>query len=219
MRKALFPTEEADGKDRAECGNSSHYTNRQQDVSHVDTQKCIFHHRKPLRQREEADELLHHGRHDLDGQRRAGKDQHGKIEDRGNDAGLLGILRHAARQHADGKGGEHGERPTPEERRKRTAQPHAPQMYFDFKREVMANAQDNAQIELTDAQKRQIEINTILNLSGVLDSEKILELVAEQLDLDYDELKAHLAKQEIDNAQALFKAPPDAPGGEGDVIA
>ena len=92
-------------------------------------------------------------------------------------------------------------------------------MYFDFKREVMANAQDNAQIELTDAQKRQIEINTILNLSGVLDSEKILELVAEQLDLDYDELKAHLAKQEIDNAQALFKAPPDAPGGEGDVIA
>ena len=92
-------------------------------------------------------------------------------------------------------------------------------MYFDFKREVMANAQDNAQIELTDAQKRQIEINTILNLSGVLDSEKILELVAEQLDLDYDELKAHLAKQEIDNAQALFKAPPDAPGGEGDAIA
>ena len=83
----------------------------------------------------------------------------------------------------------------------------------------MANAQDNAQIELTDAQKRQIEINTILNLSGVLDGEKILELVAEQLDLDYDELKAHLAKQEIDNAQALFSAPSDAPGGEGDVIA
>ena len=92
-------------------------------------------------------------------------------------------------------------------------------MYFDFAREVMTNAQDNAQIELTDAQKRQIEINTILNLSGVLDSEKILELVAEQLDLDYGELKAHLAKQEIDNAQALFKAPLDAPGGEGDVIA
>ena len=92
-------------------------------------------------------------------------------------------------------------------------------VYFDFAREVMTNAQDNAQIELTDAQKRQIEINTILNLSGVLDGEKILELVAEQLDLDYDELKAHLAKQEIDNAQALFSAPPDAPGGEGDVIA
>ena len=53
----------------------------------------------------------------------------------------------------------------------------------------------------------------------MLDSEKILELVAEQLDLDYGELKAHLAKQEIDNAQALFKAPLDAPGGEGDVIA
>ena len=42
----------------------------------LDTQKCIFHHRKALRQWEEADDLLHCRWHNLNRQRRAGKDQH-----------------------------------------------------------------------------------------------------------------------------------------------
>ena len=35
-------------------------------------------------------------------------------------------------------------------------------VYFAFDREVMTNAADNAQIELTDAQKQQVQINTLL---------------------------------------------------------
>ena len=41
---ASFPTEEADSKDRAECGNSRHDTNRQQDAPCADTDvlTCSF---------------------------------------------------------------------------------------------------------------------------------------------------------------------------------
>lgn len=63
-------------------------------------------------------------------------------------------------------------------------------VYFEFEREVMTNAADNAQIELTDAQRRQAEINTILNLQTVIDDDTRLRLIAEQLDLDYEDLKA-----------------------------
>ncbi len=75
----------------------------------------VLHHRKPLRQRENADDLLHRLWHNLNRQRCAGKDQHGEIENRGNDACLLGVLCHAACQHTDGQGREHGKRPAPEE--------------------------------------------------------------------------------------------------------
>lgn len=63
-------------------------------------------------------------------------------------------------------------------------------VYFDFEREVMTNAADNAQIELTDAQKRQMEVNTILNLETIIDDDTRLQLIAEQLDMDYADLKA-----------------------------
>lgn len=83
-----FPAEEADGKDRAEYCNSKHDTDWQQDAARVDPEKCIFHHRKALCQREEADDLLHCRWHDLNGQRCAGENQHGEIENRCNDAEL-----------------------------------------------------------------------------------------------------------------------------------
>lgn len=69
-------------------------------------------------------------------------------------------------------------------------------VYFHFEREIITNASDNAQIEYTDAQKRQVEINTILNLQTFIGDEKVLELVAEQLDIDPDELKAQAPKEE-----------------------
>ena len=59
--------------------NINDNTKRQQDASRADTQKCIFHHRKSLRQRENADDLLHRLWHNLNRQRCAGKDQHGEI--------------------------------------------------------------------------------------------------------------------------------------------
>lgn len=65
-------------------------------------------------------------------------------------------------------------------------------VYFDFEREVMTNAQDNAQIELTDAQKQQVKINTLLGLAQVLDQETIVQNICEVLDIDYEEIKSKL---------------------------
>ena len=58
-------------------------------------------------------------------------------------------------------------------------------VYFDFQREVMANALDNAQIELTEAQKQQAQISTLLALTDVLDDETLLENICDVLELDY----------------------------------
>jgi hypothetical protein len=65
-------------------------------------------------------------------------------------------------------------------------------VYFNFEREVMTNASDNAQIELTDAQKRQTEITTILNIRDIIGDEEAVKLICEQLDIDYDDIKGNL---------------------------
>ena len=65
-------------------------------------------------------------------------------------------------------------------------------VYFDFEREVMTNAADNAQIALTEAQTRQAEITTILNIRDILGDEEAVKLICEQLDIDYDDIKGNL---------------------------
>ena len=65
-------------------------------------------------------------------------------------------------------------------------------VYFKFEREVMTNASDNAAIEKIDAEKQQIQINTMLGLMSVLGDEKVVELICEILDIDYEELKDKL---------------------------
>ena len=77
-------------------------------------------------------------------------------------------------------------------------------VYFDFKREVMTNAQDNAQIELTDAQKRQTEINTLLGLQSVLGDEVVIQNICEVLDLDYEGIKSKLPKDDMAEAQTVL---------------
>ena len=69
-------------------------------------------------------------------------------------------------------------------------------VHFEFTHEVMSNALENAQIELTEAQKRQAEINTILSLSNVIDDETVIQLICEQLDIDYEEIKDKLPVNE-----------------------
>ena len=66
------------------------------------------------------------------------------------------------------------------------------QVYFKFEHEIMSNAQENAQIDLTVAQKRQTEINTLLTLAERLDDETLMQLICEQLDIDYEEIKSKL---------------------------
>lgn len=65
-------------------------------------------------------------------------------------------------------------------------------IYFDFKREVMSNAQENAQIELTEAQEQSVRINTLLNLAAQLDSETLMQNICDILDIDYEEIKDKL---------------------------
>lgn len=77
-------------------------------------------------------------------------------------------------------------------------------VYFNFEREVMTNAQDNAQIELINAQRKQTEINTLLGLAETLDNETIVQNICDVLEIDYEEIKSKLPKKpdaEIDDAQ------------------
>lgn len=82
-------------------------------------------------------------------------------------------------------------------------------VYFDFEQEIMSNAQENAQIELTEAQRKQTEVNTLLNIASYLDNETLMQLVCEQLDVDYEEIKGKLpdlneAENALNGAQGVL---------------
>lgn len=66
------------------------------------------------------------------------------------------------------------------------------QVWFNFKPEIMSNAHENAQIELTEAQRKQAEINTLLGLADRLDDETLMQLICEQLDIEYEQIKYKL---------------------------
>lgn len=93
----------------------------------------------------------------------------------------------------------------------------AEDVYFEFAHEIMSNAQENAQIKLTEAQTRQAEINTILSVANVLDDETVVKSICDWLDIDYEEIKDKLpAKEEDDTkkAQDLLKKVNVETGGE-----
>ena len=76
-------------------------------------------------------------------------------------------------------------------------------VHFEFTHEVMSNAQENAQIELTEAQRQQLVINTIMSLANMLDDETIIQLICDELDIDYEKIKDKLPKdEEKDTADA-----------------
>ena len=69
---------------------------------------------------------------------------------------------------------------------------HCNQVYFEFSHEVMSNEQENAQIALTEAQKTQVLIDTLLSLASRLDNETLMRNICDALDIDYDEIKGKL---------------------------
>lgn len=90
-------------------------------------------------------------------------------------------------------------------------------IYFTFDREIITNAQENAQIDLTKAQEQQARLTTILNVSAQLGDELTKQLICEALELDYDDIKDKLPTPEDD----LTAAAQAALGGivpEGDVM-
>ena len=93
-------------------------------------------------------------------------------------------------------------------------------VYFSFEREVMTNAADNAQIELTDAQRKQVEITTLLNVAVHLDNETLMQNICDVLDIDYEEIKGKLPQPEASDpfgAQTALDAvvPEDEPAPDG----
>lgn len=63
---------------------------------------------------------------------------------------------------------------------------------LEFTRKVMANNLDNAEIEKTEAETKQIEINTLLNAVGQLPEEVIIKQICSILELDFDEVQTKL---------------------------
>ena len=67
---------------------------------------------------------------------------------------------------------------------------------FDIKPEIMSNSTENAQVDLTDAQKRQADVNTLLSVATMFDNETVMKKLCELLDVDYNEIKSKLPNPE-----------------------
>jgi len=93
-------------------------------------------------------------------------------------------------------------------------------VYFEFDREVMTNALDNAQIEKVEAETQQVRLTTILNAAARLDNDTVLQAICELLDLDFDDVKSLVEQNptvDLNGAsEALANAPvTDQEGGDG----
>ncbi|MCC8150714.1 MAG: phage portal protein, partial [Lachnospiraceae bacterium] len=80
----------------------------------------------------------------------------------------------------------------------------ADSVYFQFTHEIMSNEQENIQNEKKEAERKQVEINTLLGLTSALDEETILRQICEVLDVDYEGIKERLPEDqegELINAQ------------------
>lgn len=65
----------------------------------------------------------------------------------------------------------------------------------------MSNAQENAAIELTEAQTKQVMVNTLLSIASQLDNETLMQNICDVLEIDYEEIKGKLPDpDEADNA-------------------
>ena len=90
-------------------------------------------------------------------------------------------------------------------------------VYIEFEREVITNALDNATIEKTDAERRQVEINTLLNVATQLGDETLLENICNVLELDYEQVKDKLPEEaplDINAASEQLLNTEETPPGE-----
>lgn len=90
-------------------------------------------------------------------------------------------------------------------------------VYFDFDREIITNAQENAQIDLAKAQEQQTKVTTIQNAATLLGQELTMQLICEALELDYDDIKDKLPTLEEDPTAAA-QAALEGIQPEGDVM-
>ena len=95
-------------------------------------------------------------------------------------------------------------------------------VYFDFQREVMTNAADNVEIEFKDAQKQQVQINTLLSLATKFDNDTLMQNICDVMDIDYNEIKDKLPQPDDGDdpyqAKAILDTIPLEPDDGGDMI-
>ncbi len=72
-------------------------------------------------------------------------------------------------------------------------------VYFNFTREVMTNAQDNAQIELIQSQTRGQDLTNILNVAFQLDDDTVLQNICQTLEINYEEVIAKAKAKDTGN--------------------
>lgn len=84
-------------------------------------------------------------------------------------------------------------------------------VYFQFEREVMTNAADNAQIALTEAQTRQVQVNTLLSLLTQAPSEQVRKDLCTVMDWDYEDIKDKFPDDPTEDAQRALTALENAP--------
>lgn len=65
---------------------------------------------------------------------------------------------------------------------------------YKFTRSMMTNESENIANEKIKAETRQIVINIILNVAAVIGDEKALQMICEEFDIDFDEVKGELEK-------------------------
>ena len=78
-------------------------------------------------------------------------------------------------------------------------------VYFEFNREIITNASDNASIKKLEADTKAVEVNLLLGLNGVLDNETVIQLICEQLDIDYNEIKDKLPTDEAQETNSAME--------------
>ena len=66
---------------------------------------------------------------------------------------------------------------------------------YKFTREIMTNESENIANEKVKAETKQIVINTILNVAAQIGEEKAVQLICEELDIDFEEIKKELEKR------------------------
>ena len=76
-------------------------------------------------------------------------------------------------------------------------------VYFEFTHEVMSNEQENEQNELTEAQKQQVQINTLLSLANVFGDDLTIQYICDVLDIDYEDIKDKLPEDEAAKANQI----------------
>jgi len=78
-------------------------------------------------------------------------------------------------------------------------------VYFRFEREVMTNASDNAQIAYTEAQTKQMQVNTLLSLLSQAPSEQVWKDLCTVLDWDFDEIRDKLPENPAEDVQNALR--------------